>query len=124
MTKVLPFEVLVEPSGDCAEAETAEGIVYAATTLLNEARENGHGSPYARLYRDGRLVRDRVRRTDLATALGRCWCGRNALRRGYGEERFCCAAHEHLWNQWDDDLRARTIVAMFIHLHGGGERRS
>lgn len=96
----------------------------AARSLLAEARAAGHRIPRAHFYANGTLVRGNVTRTDLATDLGVCWCGRGALR-GYPRpgEAFCCAKHESLWQEWPDDLRARVIVARFVAIYGGASVR-
>lgn len=54
------FEVIVQPTGDRAEAETPEAALTAAIQLCEDARQHGAGKPTASFYRDGRLVRHEV----------------------------------------------------------------
>jgi hypothetical protein len=119
-----PFLVRVEPTDDRAYARTPEEAVYAARSLLEQARADGHRIPRASFYALGKLVRGSVTRTDLAEGLGVCWCGRGALR-GYPRpgEAFCCAPHEALWGRMSPETRASVIVARFLRIYGGGPAR-
>lgn len=112
--------VIVEPTGERAETAEPEQLLQEAWRMLLLARGDGHRQPYARLFGNGVLVRDRVTRTDLATRfkqLGRCWCGRGALR-GQPGAGWCCAQHEALWERMTKEQRARVIVARFIAIYG------
>lgn len=59
------IEVIVQPTGDRAEAETHDDAYAAARTLLREARDNGAGNPTATFLVDGRCVRADVTRAEL-----------------------------------------------------------
>lgn len=114
------IRVVVEQTGETARARRPETAVVKARELLEEARRRGVRVPYASFYGpDGKLVRSRVTRTDIAAALrlGICWCGRGALRVKDGIP-FCSSKHEVMWDEWSDDLRARTIVARFLAIYG------
>jgi hypothetical protein len=49
--------IVVQPTGDRAEATTPTGALLAARTLMREARDHGAGAPTAAFYVDGSLVR-------------------------------------------------------------------
>lgn len=60
------IEVLVIPTGDSAEADTPEDALFAAQTLLCEARDEHHcRSARAAFYVGGTLIRSDVSLTDL-----------------------------------------------------------
>jgi hypothetical protein len=59
------IEVIVQPTGDNAEAETPEEAYLAARTLMQKAREHGAGEPTATFLVDGRCVRANVKRAEL-----------------------------------------------------------
>jgi hypothetical protein len=90
--------------------------------MLDEARDQGHGSPSANLYRwdnGWKLVKYGVKRADLSITPTRCWCGRGVLKHvAYAdmERGFCSDQHRVLWDQMSDDMKARVIVARFINL--------
>jgi transcriptional regulator with XRE-family HTH domain len=112
------FTVLVDPVGWRVQAQDAQDALELGRVLLELARASGIAVPRAYfLGPDGTLVRGRVTRTDLAVDLGRCWCGRGALRQT-GAGTFCCAAHEALWNRMDAQTRARVVAAQFIAIYG------
>jgi hypothetical protein len=113
-----PFEVRIEPTNEWAYAATPEEIIDYARDLLEDAR-GVHPVPRAAFYANGKLVRGDVTRTDLAVELGRCWCGRGALR-GRAGEGWCSAQHEALWGRMSPDVRARVIVARFLRIYGAG----
>lgn len=113
--------VMVDPPGWFGEAGDPAEAIHLARDLLEHAREAGHRVPYASFYADGVLVRGRVTRTDLAANLGRCWCGRGALV-VKDDVPFCCAAHETLWHEMSENVRARVIVARFLAIYGRRRR--
>lgn len=117
-----PFTVMIEQTGKRRHAHTAKESVALARELLEKARRQGHRVPRASFYANGKLVRSSVTRTDLAVALGRCWCGRGALR-GEPGAGWCCAAHEALWWRMSRQQRARVIVARFLAIYGGANVR-
>lgn len=113
--------VVVDPPGYRAEVDEPAEAIHLARDLLERARAEGHRVPRASFYANGVLVRGEMTRTDLATDLGRCWCGRGALYEK-DETPFCCAEHEALWNRMGKNQRARVIVARFLGIYGRGKR--
>lgn len=114
------IRVEIERTGARRYRKRPEDAVAIARSLLNETRAAGVRVPRASFYVAGRLVRAGVTRTELATSLGVCWCGRGALR-GYPRpgEAFCCAQHEALWARMSNETRAKVIVARFLAIMAG-----
>lgn len=113
-----PFSLLVEPVEWRLEVAEPEVAVELARVLLEVARTLAPVPRVSFYGPDGTLVRAAVTRTDLADALGRCWCGRGGLR-GKPQASFCCAAHEALWGKMDEPTRARVLAGQFIAIYGG-----
>lgn len=117
------IRIEIEGTGARRYRKNPDAAVAVARRLLNETRQAGVRVPRASFFVAGQLVRAGVTRTDLATCLGVCWCGRGALY-GYPRpgEAFCCAAHDALWQRLSDQRRARVIVARFLAIYGRRRR--
>jgi hypothetical protein len=111
------IRVEIEQTGARRWRKRPEEAIDVARRLLERTRRAGVRVPRASFYVDGELVRGGYTRTDLAVDFGRCWCGRGALKI-VGGVPFCCSPHERLWAAWDDNLRARVIVARFLAIYG------
>lgn len=118
------IRVEIEQTGARRYRKTPEAAVELARRMLNETRQAGVRVPRVSFFVAGKLVRGGYTRTDLATSLGVCWCGRGALR-GYPRpgEAFCCAAHEALWQRMSVRTRAAVIVARFVAIYAGANTR-